>query len=246
VKVGLIDGDIYIFAAAAANEYECQWNTWLWTLHADLDNAIASLEGVLAKLVDDLKLDRLVMALSDGANFRKAVMPTYKHNRVGKRKPIVYQAMREWVQEVYEVHMYPALEADDVLGMKATDPDMLGEKIIVSIDKDMLTIPCTSYNSNSGKTVVVTEEDADRAHLLQTLTGDATDGYPGCPGLGPVRALKLLDKEGWTWDTVLAAYDKAGLGEEVALQNARVARILRWDDYDFENKEVKLWTPSAN
>ena len=42
---------------------------------------------------------------------------------------------------------------------------------------------------------------------------------------------------------IAKAYDKAGLSEEYALQQARVARILRAEDYDFHNKQVKLWRP---
>ena len=32
-----------------------------------------------------------------------------------------------------------------------------------------------------------------------------------------------------------------GFTEEEALLNARMARILRKSDYDFKNKEVRLW-----
>lgn len=248
-RIGLIDGDIYIYLAASANEYECQWNTWLWTLHADLDATIAQFEDTLEGLKKEAKLDHLVIALSHEANFRKAVLPTYKHNRVDKRKPVCYQAMRDYVRETLTTVELPALEADDVLGILATgnpfaDTIALGDdRIIVSVDKDMATIPGTFYNSKTGVTHIITEEEADRAHLLQTLTGDQTDGYSGCPGLGPVKALKLLEKEGYTWETVVGAYDKAGLSEEVALQNARCARILRADNYDVFKQEVKLWLP---
>jgi hypothetical protein len=38
-------------------------------------------------------------------------------------------------------------------------------------------------------------------------------------------------------------YRKKGLGEEVALLNARVARICRFRDFDYVNKRVILWTP---
>ena len=34
--------------------------------------------------------------------------------------------------------------------------------------------------------------------------------------------------------------------EEDALTNARLARILTVDDYDFNKKEPKLWTPSSD
>ena len=34
--------------------------------------------------------------------------------------------------------------------------------------------------------------------------------------------------------------------EEDALTNARLARILTANDYDFQRKEPKLWTPSSD
>ena len=53
----------------------------------------------------------------------------------------------------------------------------------------------------------------------------------------------MLDEDGATWATVLAAYDKAGLGEQEALVQARCARILRKSDWNSRKKEVILWTP---
>ena len=93
----------------------------------------------------------------------------------------------------------------------------------------------------------VTEEEADYNHMLQTLTGDAADGYPGCPGIGPKTAEKLLAGVGRTyaemWPIVVEQYAKKGLSEGIALTQARIARICRRDDYDFKRKEVKLWNP---
>ena len=45
------------------------------------------------------------------------------------------------------------------------------------------------------------------------------------------------------WQSVIDAYKSKGYTEEDALRNARMARILRAEDYDFKNKEVKLWKP---
>ena len=75
---------------------------------------------------------------------------------------------------------------------------------------------------------------------MQTLIGDIADGYKGCPGIGAVKAKKLLD-EAPVWATVKDAYEKAGLTEEDALQQARMARILRSSDYP--DGQVKLWSP---
>jgi|10_taG_2_1085330.scaffolds.fasta_scaffold00153_23 DNA polymerase-1 len=45
------------------------------------------------------------------------------------------------------------------------------------------------------------------------------------------------------WEIIVTHYEKAGLTEADALQQARVARICRARDYDYKLKEVKLWTP---
>lgn len=248
----LVDGDTLVFAAASANEYETQWSDWLFTLHGDLTAAMAHLKDAVEEIQDQLKPTRLIFALTDLTNWRKGVMPSYKDNRKKTRKPVTYKPLRDFCEETMEVYQRPTLEGDDVLGILATHPTLIpGEKIIVSIDKDMKTIPGLHVNyqhaRNGGDAWEnhirdVTLEESDRFHLYQTLTGDSTDGYPGCPGVGPVSAEKVLG-ETPTWEAVVAAYGKAKLGEGVALQNARVARICRHTEYDFKKKEVVLWSP---
>jgi len=245
-----------IFEATAANEYEQQWDHWLWTLHALFEPAVAHFKDAVETLTAKLKADRVILALSDEERWRPKVMPMYKSNRVKTRKPITYKPLRDWCHDVYETFQRPTLEGDDVLGILATHPKLVkGEKIVVSIDKDMKTIPGVHLNYAEARGSddyeqfirVIQRDEADYYHLFQTLTGDKTDGYPGCPGIGPVNAEKLLTSGGFepvrAWQVVVAAYAKKGLGEEVALQNARVARICRHTDYDFTKKEVKLWQP---
>jgi DNA polymerase-1 len=82
--------------------------------------------------------------------------------------------------------------------------------------------------------------------MVQTLTGDAVDGYKGLPRCGIKTAEKILDGcETITemWDAVVKAYAKQNLNESVALTQARVARICRSDNYDFKTRKVILWTP---
>lgn len=260
----LIDGDTLVFEACAAHEYEAQWDHWLWTLHGDFEAASNHLKDTLEDIIEGLKPDRFVIALSDEERWRPKVMPMYKSNRRKTRKPVTYQVLREWCRETYEVFQRPTLEGDDVLGILATNPSIIkGEKIVVSIDKDMKTIPGLHINyAHARKQEIrwdnltyISEDDADYFHLYQTLTGDKTDGYPGCPGIGPVNAEKLLTNTSlWgetnadfdvakAWNIVVSQYAKKGLGEEVALQNARVARICRWTDYDYKAKEVIPWNP---
>jgi 5'-3' exonuclease len=157
--------------------------------------------------------------------------------------------VRERLEREYRTVKMAGLEADDVLGIFATrDP----KAIICSMDKDMKTIPCNLWNGTD--LLKVSEAEADYFHLHQTLTGDTTDGYPGCPGIGPVKAAKLLDapmkpelltevRVPALWKVVVVAFEKAGLTEEDALRQARLARILRDCDWDSKNKEPILWSP---
>ena len=73
------------------------------------------------------------------------------------------------------------------------------------------------------------------------------DGYKGVPGIGAKGAEKLLaEAQGKEWEVIRGAYEKAGLTEEDALRNARLARILRPNEYNFTIKEPILWNPPTN
>ena len=82
--------------------------------------------------------------------------------------------------------------------------------------------------------------------MKQTLIGDSTDGYKGCPKIGPVKAGKLLDPlvDFWDmWEMVVQAFEDAGLDECSAIANAQMARILRAEDYRYIEKEFRIWHP---
>ena len=68
------------------------------------------------------------------------------------------------------------------------------------------------------------------------------DSYKGCPSVGAVTAKKILDKTP-TWEAVVEQFVKKNLTEEDALVQARIARILRAEDYDFKAKKPILWKP---
>ena len=193
---------------------------------------------------EKLKSDDILHCLTDPKdNFRKHISPTYKSNRKGTRKPVGYVALRDWVQETYDTLTKPSLEADDVLGIIATKPDNLGKCVVVSDDKDLRTIPCKLYRPMADEKLDITQQQADTHFLTQTLTGDPTDGYSGCKGVGAKTAAKILGNRPM-WSSVEQAYLKAGMTKEDALTQARLARILRWDDWDETKGEVKLWQPS--
>lgn len=242
----LIDADILAYQAAASCETPIKWDDDLWTLHAFEDEAESTFTSMLTRIVRDTEATDYLLAFSDSENWRKTILPTYKSNRADVRKPMLLKHMRQYAKDNYNTYVRPTLEGDDVLGILATsNKPVPGDKIVCSIDKDFRTIPGKHYNFKSEAFFEITEEQADYWHLMQTLTGDSTDGYAGCPGCGPKTAEKILTaldpKDRWAG--VLKAYQAAGLGEEEALVQARVARICRAQDYDFKKKKVILWTP---
>jgi len=248
----LVDGDIYLYQASAVSEYEVDWGEDHWTLHADFAKAKTILSTEMKELHERFEPAHLVFAVSDKANWRKRFYPAYKANRKSKRKPVCYPALKEWAAHTYQCVGFPTLEADDVLGILATQPlhsllgPIFGERIIVSEDKDMKTLPCVLFNPAKDETPTrITEEEADYNHLMQALSGDTTDGYPGCPGVGPVKAKKILDgvEPDKRWGAVEEAYQKAKKTKAFAMQMAVMARILRHGDMDIDTGEL-LWTPN--
>jgi DNA polymerase-1 len=146
--------------------------------------------------------------------------------------------------EEYPHFVKDSLEADDCMGILATK--FPGRCVIVTIDKDMKTIPGRMLHlkqQSQPEWLFTTEADANFAWLSQSISGDRTDGYPGIEGMGPAKSAKLLHAKGAVYKTVEDAYIAAGLTKEDALMNTRMARILRAEDWDFAKSEMKLWTP---
>jgi len=245
-KTLLIDGDILLYQESAAVEEAFHWGDDFWSLTADARLAKQAVDVWVAKHKELLEATDVIITLTGPENWRKDIFPSYKSNRKGKRKPVIFPELREYCRETYKTVEFPNLEADDVMGLLATGAiqKIDGEKIIVSEDKDLKTIPGFLYNPNKPEEGVqcLTEEEANRNHLFQALTGDATDGYGGCPGIGPKTAVKVLQQG--TWEEVLSAYQKAGLEETDALTQARVARILRKGEFVVTSGAVNLWNPA--
>jgi DNA polymerase-1 len=239
----LIDADITAFSSATRAEEEIRWDEDTWTIHSDLKKAKESFDYLLGQYKEATGEKEFKLCFTGRDNFRKTISPTYKGNRKG-RKPVGYSALKEWAMETYPSFCKETLEADDCMGILATK--FPGKTIIVTMDKDLLTVPGKMYKLNqdgTGEWYDTDEKEANYRFLLQAMTGDATDGYSGIPGVGPKKAEEILKKHGAVWKTVEDAYIKAGLTKEDALMNARMARILRQEDWDFDNEQVKLWTP---
>jgi DNA polymerase-1 len=259
----LIDGDIDAYQIASRCETKVDWGDGVESTSADSEEAKQQIDERYRALKKMLGADRLIVCLSDSQNFRKAILPTYKANRKNVIKPALLSELRKYLHESYEVFQRPLLEADDVMGILSTmgDNDLIhGERIIVSIDKDMKNVPGLLFNPGRPMdgTVEISEGQADYSHLMQTLTGDPTDGYGGCPGVGKAKAKKILTKTDANdprtlWDFVLGAFAHASgrkllpegeTFEAYALKQAQVAKILTAEWYDFTNKRPIPWMPT--
>ena len=253
----LIDTDILIYEVADRCERTIPWPTetdgeYLWTRHAHWDEAKALLEENIERIVTKLKADEFIGVVTESSqNWRFDFYADYKSNRTSKPqwKPMMVKPLRDWVASQEWGRCIPGLEGDDVMGILQTKPGA-GETICVTVDKDLATIPGNHYNFRKDDRYVVTEQEANWMHLLQTLAGDATDGYPGCPGIGMKTAVDLIDAPvedheiPWLWDEVIVpAYEAKGLNHEFALSQARCARILRASDYTPQSKSVLPWLP---
>lgn len=242
----LIDGDIYIYKASAATEKLVNFDGDNCFMLGSLSAAKEIFAETINSFLEDFKTKEYIIALSDKENFRKDILPTYKANRKNKPKPVQYNFLREWVEENYKVMCRPRLEGDDILGILATSPVIIKNpnKIIISLDKDMKTLPARYYDSGKEERKRITEQEANYNHMLQTLTGDTADNYKGLQGVGKVNAEKIINKDMTyqeMWQAVLSAYREKGFTEKDALIQARVARILRYYDYDYKRKSVIYW-----
>ena len=237
----LIDADFIVYKSCAAAETEIDWGDDTILVTSNFTDAYSASIREFTKLKNKFgSLSTLILFFSDSVNFRKKILPDYKGHR-NRKKPCGYKRVINKLKEEYEVIIMPTLEADDSMGVYAT---AYPGNMIVSPDKDMRQIPGKLYNLD--ETFTVSPEEGAAWHLIQTCAGDQTDGYGGIPGIGVKRAVSLFDKKGYSWETVVEAFEEKGLEEKDALTNARLARILTVDDYDFTKNRPILWSPSSD
>lgn len=250
----LLDGDIVAYQIACRNETSIDWGDDVVQRSTDMEAAKAQIDKQIKSYKKMLGATRIIVCLTDSQNFRKEILPSYKSNRKGVIKPALLTEIRKYLHESQEVFIRPFLEADDVMGILSTMGDnklIEGERIIVSIDKDMKSVPGLLFNPHhvDRGVIEISLEQADLEHMRQTLTGDATDGYGGCPGIGKAKVDRVLTKkhpDQGHWELVVRAYEAKGLTEADALVQARVARICRVQDYDMTNKRAIPWNPPTN
>ena len=246
------DTEFYAFRFASAHVHDLAWpdtDNNLWTVVCRHDDALNALVEHVEEIWDKFPKHGVYLVRGGKRTFRHDLWPEYKANRKDRRKPPGYGQFLARIAEVarergWSHGGFGNVEGDDVIGLLAGPQD-----IIVSGDKDMLTLPGSHYQAETGTLLVVTEWEADMAFYKQCLTGDRADNYPGCPGIADSN--KLFRSQDWLkattgrelWACVVGAYMKAGFDEKYALTQARCARILRTGEYDIAAGLPLLWKP---
>ena len=268
----LFDGDMLVYRMTAAVEERSPFNKDI-LIKADPEEAWHCVELRIQECVDqvqeyfDTSDTNVILCFSNRSNYRKDVNPTYKSNREGKEKPVLYSEILDKCFRVYHCEDWLNIEADDVMGILQDD-----SSVIITGDKDLNQIPgyhLSLIYPDEG----VYEVDEYQGHTMfleQCLSGDSVDGYYGCPDIGKKKAADIIAKSR-AWSTIVKTYQSSmspksqtvtlesgakrtkklqsvnlGLGESEALVTARCAYILRHStEYNKETGEVNLWQPTG-
>ena len=182
-------------------------------------------ESTVKSLAKSYDCTRIIICADWGSStYRKGISPDYKQNRKDKfaeqteEERIAFEeffeefeASLELLAEEYPVLRYKGVEADDIaahLVKHKTKYDL--EYIwLISSDRDWDLL----IQENVGRFSYVTRKevrldnwkehydiDPEEYISLKCLTGDKGDNVPGIPGIGPKRAVQLIEQYGTAFD----------------------------------------------
>jgi hypothetical protein len=242
MTTALIDADIVAFRAAAKVQDDFGDGKV-----SDSRVAIREAEFLLQKWTQFIKPNTSILCFSCSSKvyFRHDIYPEYKAQRRELERPKALSDVIEYLKEKYHYLEVKGLEADDLMGIYGTGTQF-PNPVIVSIDKDMQTVPAKVFNPDKMRRAVrIHPGIATTLMFKQAMTGDSTDNYKGIPGTGPAKAEKILQEAPAAnqWPSVEQAFIDAKLTREYAITMVRLARILRAEDFNFETGEVRLWHP---
>jgi 5'-3' exonuclease len=180
--ISLIDGDIVSFSCAIYNE------TFGWgACREDMDQ-------LMKRILETTGATDYRVFITGSNNFRYQVDSEYKANRRGKVDPIYRADANAYLVESFGGVVTDGFEADDAMGVAATEFRTLGvDCTICSIDKDLKQIAGKHYNWRKNEFDNVTALDGLRLFYRQCLTGDTADNVRGVGGIGPVKSARIIN-----------------------------------------------------
>ena len=179
MSIALIDSDLVAYRVAATCDTDED---------GALDIALLRCDKLMQDILDATDSDQYKAFLTGKNNFRKRINPEYKANRKDKIPPRYLQQCRKFLIDEWKAEVSEGCEADDMLGLNQTK-----DTILCSLDKDLDMIPGLHYNWVKGEIYEVSEISALQHFYRQLLIGDRSDNIFGVPGIGKVKASKLID-----------------------------------------------------
>ena len=182
-------------------------------------------QSTVKSLAKSYDCTRIIITADWGSStYRKGISPDYKQNRKEKfaeqteEERIAFEeffeefeASLELLAEEYPVLRYKGVEADDIAAhlVKHKNKYDLEYIWLISSDRDWDLL----IQENVGRFSYVTRKevrldnwkehydiDPEEYISLKCLTGDKGDNVPGIPGIGPKRAVQLIEQYGTAFD----------------------------------------------
>ena len=182
-------------------------------------------QSTVKSLAKSYDCTRVIITADWGSStYRKGISPDYKQNRKDKfaeqteEEKIAFEeffeefeASLELLAEDYPVLRYKGVEADDIAAhlVKHKNKYDLEYIWLISSDRDWDLL----IQENVGRFSYVTRKevrldnwkehydiDPEEYISLKCLTGDKGDNVPGIPGIGPKRAVQLIEQYGTAFD----------------------------------------------
>ena len=198
-------------------------------------NALYGFLAILFKNLEEVNPDYMMIAFDSktAANVRKQQYAGYKASRHGMPEELAYQMpeIKEILKAMNISYIeLPDFEGDDIIGTAAkrfasedTNVYLLsGDRDLFQLIQNNITmrIPRTKMGKTEteiyDEAKIIEEMGLKPTELieLKALMGDSSDEIPGCPGVGPKTATKLL-QEFRTIDRLYEAIENGEAEKEV-------------------------------
>ena len=223
----------------------------------------------IESLAKSYKAGTIIVCADGGSSYRKEIFPEYKANRKERFADQTEQEAKEFemfmaefqdtltlIKEKYPVFHFRGVEADDIAAYITQSIDY-DECWLISSDKDwdlLISDKVSRFSTVTRKETPVHNWDEHYDFEIEDyitfkcLTGDKGDNVPGVPGVGPKRAVQLMEQYG----TVFDIYDACPLegrykyiqavneNAEQLLTNVELMDLVTYceDAIGEENKEV--------
>ena len=175
----------------------------------------------IESLAKSYKAGTIIVCADGGSSYRKEIYPEYKANRKERYAEQTEQEAKEFemfmaefqdtltlIKQKYPVFHFKGVEADDIAAYITKNFDF-DDCWLISSDKDwdlLINEKVSRFSTVTRKETTVHNWDEHYDFEIEDyitfkcLTGDKGDNVPGVPGVGPKRAVQLMEQYGTVFD----------------------------------------------